>query len=195
MNSIVLKIMASVVWILLLNIYRKKDYLKMNYNLIVILSLISLMSVLFLSFEEIFVLNVLLFHVYTDEMTQTVYCLPTFITGIVELVLLIISGVKADALIMLLVVCGIVKIISFLGAFAEGDADFIYVLLIFMARYMEVFEAFLIITLVSAISFIVKILLINVKRILCKQQTIRKSAYMGSIMVAYLVICNLKVYN
>lgn len=190
MNSFVLKCVIAVLFHVLILFYHRADGLEVDFYRVMPYEIICLLGMLFLPPNAYFLYIVLVFHTYTDERIRMAYVLPTILAGVVEGVVLYVSGTSAGSLVELAVCVVIVHILSFCKVFGEGDAYYMNVLLMgAVSMGVSAFGALFVIFYIACISFILRMFVINVVNRLYGRESQRRSAFMGSILCGYVVFC------
>ena len=190
MSSLLLKIIMGSIFYVLIEFYHRYDGLEVDFYKVMPYELVCLVGMLFLEVNAYLLYCVLVFHTYTDECTRTAYVVPTVLAGAIEMIILCSNGRLMIVLIELVVCMLVVHMMSFFKAFAAGDAYYLNVLLIGACNMgISAYVALFVIFYVACISFVVRMVIVNIVSRIRGKGWQRRSAFMGSILCGYLVFC------
>lgn len=174
--------------VLLCICFHKLDGLAVRRKGLVCISGFLLASAWMTGINEQFILSVLLFHVYTDEGTMYVYSAPTVFAAAVELVRILAGPVTAGELAFLAAGCVLTGCLSRVGAFASGDAAYIYVILMSFFGKENPFIAACGLIFLSSIAFLIRMALVNAVLWLKERRVVQRAPFMASIFAGYLCL-------
>lgn len=187
----VVKLAMCVIPAFLLFFYHRTDGLECRRSLFFLMEVILAVVSFFTDINEQFILSLLVFHAYTDELTGYLYNSVSVLAGLAETVIFLLSpSFGGHAVCGLLAAILIVTAASRFGAFAAGDAYFIIFIITGMAAQgKNPFSSACELLLFVCIAFVLRAAALALKEYFAGRNfTVEKTApFMSSVLAGFLV--------